>query len=150
MLWNTKFYKTLIKEFNLPIQGKNSYLSVKNFTNYITIFFNNDENKVYEYYIYYPNCSNNSFTIINSLNENRNEEDIIRIKKFFLVKSNKYYMKFENTPDEIGHFLLNNTKINSDIGKIPIESDNLILDFIVNDKILAYNKIVTIKYRVIV
>ena len=142
----------LIKKFDLKITGKNSYLSIKNNDNFVTLFFmnNDNENQIVEYYIYIPKCENNNFTIINSLNENRYGEERIRIKNLFEVKTNKYYFKLLNTPDNIGYFTLNENRIGSSNEKKKIDDEDYILDFIVTNKELAINKDVTVKYKLII
>ena len=92
---------------------------------------NNDGNKICAYYIYIPTCENKEFIIINSLNQNKSEDYKIRIKDLFKVYTDKYYLKFDNIPNEIGYFTLNGIQIDSN--KILIESDEYILDFIIRD-----------------
>ena len=146
---NTTDFK-LIKKFDLKIAGENSYLSIKNNDKFVTLFFMNQKNgnKIYEYYIYIPKCENKNFTIINSLNENRNEEERIKIKNLFEVKTNKYYFELAKTPDDIGYFILENNIIDSSIGKKAIYNDSNVLDFIVTNKKLAINKDITVNYIV--
>ena len=148
---NSTDYK-LIKKFDFYIEGENSYLSIKNNDNFVTLFFmnNNNRNNIMEYYIYIPKCENTNFTIINSLNENRYGEERIRIKNLFEVKTNKYYFKLLNTPDDIGYFTLNENRIDSSDEKKQIYDEDSILDFILTNKELAINKDITVKYKLII
>ena len=89
-----------------------------------------NSNYIYEYYIYLPKCENKNYDILNSLNENKSEENKEKLNKLFTVKTNKYYFEIKNLPDELGNFTLNNEKIRE---KILISNDNHILDFIVTN-----------------
>ena len=51
---------------------------------------NNNGPETYEYYIYNPICENKNYTLINSLNENRPEEDFEKLSNLIIVKTNKY------------------------------------------------------------
>ena len=136
------------KEFLLLIPGVNTYLSIKSNSNkFITLFYMN-ENKVYEYYIYIPTCEDKSFTIINSLNENKSGDEIIKIKNLFEVKTNKYYLKLNDKLEDIGYFKLGVTRIDSNTYKSLVPNDDTIFDFIVVNKELAKNQLKTIKYIV--
>ena len=70
-----------------------------------------NSNYIYEYYIYLPKCENKNYDILNSLNENKSEENKEKLNKLFTVKTNKYYFEIKNLPDELGYFTLNNEKI---------------------------------------
>ena len=132
------------KEFSLSVSGDNSYLTIKNNNNYITLFFMNtigSTNKVYEYYIYIPTCENKNYEILNSLNENKSPVEKERLNHLFTVKTNNYYFEIKNRINDFGYFTLNNNKIN---GRMLISNNDYILDFIVtyNDKSTSFNKTV--------
>ena len=132
---NSKTYNKL-KEFNIERIGNNSYLTIKNNSDYATLFFMNQYNNinsVYEYYIYLPKCENKTYTIFNTLNENKPEENLEQLRNLFTVKTNKYYFEIKNNLNEFGYFTLNKEKVNQ---KILITNNDYILDFIItnNDK----------------
>ena len=126
-----------INDFIINIEGENTYLSiVSSELNYATIFFMNtlDSNeKIYEYYIYFPTCINMNYTVItfHNINEDKigNEETI---NNYFIRKTNtEYYIEFDNFPDEYGDLILNNEIININSSKFLInESNPNIIDFI--------------------
>ena len=127
----------LLGTFILDIEGDNSFLNIV-FTGsiYTTLFFINNyssQDKLYEYYIFIPECINLSYTIIvfHSLNQDKIENKET-INDFFTRKTNtQYYINFENIPEEYGNLTLNNELINSNSEKILInESYSNILDFI--------------------
>ena len=131
------------KVFKIAQNGDNSYLTIKSNNNYCTLFYMNNidnSNYIYEYYIYLPKYENKNYDILNSLNENKSEENKEKLNKLFTVKTNKYYFEIKNLPDELGYFTLNNEKIKE---KILISNDNHILDFIVtnNNKTSSFTKI---------
>ena len=102
------------KVFKIAQNGDNSYLTIKSNNNYCTLFYMNNidnSNYIYEYYIYLPKCENKNHDILNSLNENKSEENKEKLNKLFTVKTNKYYFEIKNLPDELGYFTLNNEKI---------------------------------------
>ena len=127
----------IIKEFKILISGINTHLTIKNVDNYIVLFFMNNQtniNSVYEYYIYIPECQNKKYEILNSLNENKPEEEKEKLSNLFIIKTNKYFFELETQFNEIGYFTLNDKKIDQ---KILIENNNYILDFIVTNNNIA-------------
>ena len=103
----------IINEFNIQQEGDNSYLTIKSNNDYITLFYMNEYNEgmnIYEYYIYFPTCENKNYIILNSLNENKSEEEKERINNLFNIKTNRYYFELKKLPDEFGYFTLNNEK----------------------------------------
>ena len=140
------------KEFKLDLSGKTSYFSTKSYEYYMIFYYMSTQgslNQIYYYYIFIPECETKDFDIYNTLNENKSERDIIRIKNFFKVKSNKYYVKFQYDND-IGYFLINDLKIDSNIEKTLVENDEHILDFIITNTDFIIAGKFTVKYYVIV
>ena len=134
--------KEYINAFEILIPGDNSYLTIKNNSEYVTLFFlNNFDNKnfIYEYYIYIPECRNREYFILNSLNENKSEEEFEKLENLITIKTNSYYFDLQNQEDEFGYFTINGNKV---IERTYIRN-NSILDFIVtkNDKTNQYQKI---------
>ena len=141
----------IIKQFQLPkIIGYNSHLTIKSNKDYSTFFFMNayyNRIIVYEYYIYLPVCQDKKYFILNSLNENKPEENWEKLRNLFTIKTNKYFFELENQASEVGYFTLNNERINQ---KILINNNDFIIDFIVtNNNISSYfTKIVNYKVSV--
>ena len=104
---------------------------------------NNEQNSIYEYYIYLPSCEDKNYSILNSLNEYKSEENFEKISNLFTVKTNKYYFEIKNLPDEYGYFTLNNEKVND---KILIKNNDYILDFILTNKENSSNETITVDY----
>ena len=125
----------IINTFNINMEGENTYLSIySSGKNYASIFFmntiNSDE-KLYQYYIYIPDCKNLNYTIIiyHSINEDK-EENEESINNYFTRYTNtEYYIEFENLPEEYGNFTLNYELISTNKTLIN-ESDSNIIDFI--------------------
>ena len=91
----------------------------------------NNKNYVYEYYLYLPNCQDKSYSLLNSLNENKKEEDFEKLENLFTVNSNKFYLEINNSSNEFGYFILNGEKINQ---KTLIRNNSYIIDFIVSNR----------------
>ena len=112
------------------MNGDNSYLTVKNNNDFITLLLLNNYNNinsVYEYYIYLPTCQNKNYFIYNNrTNSDINEETTEKLTNLFIVKTNKYYFEIVNPPDEYGYFTLNNTIITQ---KALISSNDYIINF---------------------
>ena len=141
---------SLIKEFSINMQGDNSFLTIKSNNNYIALFYMNnkeglEENRVYEYYIYLPTCTDANFTLINSMNEGKEEKDFVKLSNLFPIKTNNYFLEFKNIPDNFGYFTLNGEKIE---GKIHAKNENDILDFQRNKNDLKNGEYINIKYIV--
>ena len=148
---NSSTYE-LIKGFQISKSGLNSCLTIKtNIINndiYATFFFmnkKNNQNSIYEYYIYLPSCQNMNYSILNSLNENKSEDDFEKLVNLFQVKSNKCYFELKNPPEEFGYFTLNKEKIKN---KTLISNNDYILDFIVTNKEIASNTTIIVYYIV--
>ena len=105
----------------------------------------NSKNSIYEYYIYSPTCQNKNYEILNSLNENKPEEEWEKLNNLFIIKTNKYYFELANQINELGYFTLNNEKIEQ---KILIENNNYILDFIVINNNISSSFTKTFNYIV--
>ena len=132
------------------MQGDNSFLTIKSNNNYIALFYMNnkeglEENTVYEYYIYLPTCTDANFTLINSMNEGKEEKDFVKLSNLFPIKTNNYFLEFKNIPDNFGYFTLNGEKIE---GKIHAKNENDILDFQRNKNDLKNGEYINIKYIV--
>jgi len=138
----------MIKGFKISINGENSFLTIKTNSNYLTLFYmnkiNNNE-KVYEYYIYIPECNDNNYELYNSLNENKSDGQKEKLSNLFTVKTNKYYFEITNNPDEYGYFKLNNNKITE---RVLIDNNDYILDFIVTKNDISTDKTIIINYFV--
>ena len=127
----------VLYSFKLNLEGVNSHLSlISSSSTFISIFYVNrlaSIDKVYEYFIYIPDCINKEYTIISyhSINENKSENED-SINNFFTRKTNtKYYIEFENLPLEYGNLKLDNEIIDENNNKILIDENNQnILDFI--------------------
>ena len=140
----------IIKQFNISIFQRNSYLSIipNNLT--ATFIFMNNEDKVYEYKIYIPFCNNKEYSMFRSLNENKTEKSMERLRNLFVVKTNNTFLKFENAPYDFGYFILNqNTTINNS-SKININDNDYIIDFIITNKETMNFTNVTINYSIFV
>ena len=105
----------------------------------------NNTKSVYEYYIYLPICENKSYEILNSLNENKAEEEMEKLRNLFIVKSNKYYFEIKNNYNEFGYFTLNKSIISD---RILISNNEYILDFIVTKQNKSVGSKIDIKYIV--
>ena len=139
----------IVKEFNLPMEGINSHLTIKSNDDFAALFFTNyrnNTNSVYTYYIYLPKCQNRSYNILNSLNENKPEEIREKLLNLFTIKTNKYYFEIKEKIDDFGYFTLNDERMNQRI--LINNNTDYILDFIVtkNDKSISFTK--TVNYIV--
>ena len=107
--------KVVIKRFQISIPGENSYLTIKNNNDeYVTLFFMNnynDKNSIFEYYIYIPECIDKNYEILNSLNENKSEEESEKLINLFKAKTNTYYFELKNQSTEFGYFKLNEFRV---------------------------------------
>ena len=93
--------------------------------------YNENKANVYAYYIYFPKCQNKNYTILNSINFNKYENEKEKLSNLFIVETNNYYFRLINPPDDYGYFTLNNFTLS---GHIPIKDNNHILDFVVTYK----------------
>ena len=129
--------------FNISVPGDNSHLTIKTSDEYVAFFFMNnfnDINQIYEYYIYIPECQDREYIIVDSLNENKSENELEKIGNLINIKTNSYYFQLKNQDDEFGYFTLNGNRVT---GRMLISNNDYILDFIVtkNDKESQYMKI---------
>jgi len=139
---NTTDYQ-VIKEFNIQLHGNNSYLTIKNNIDYITLFFMNshgDGDSVYEYYIYLPTCQNKNYEIFYHITENKTKEELGKLRNLFEVKSNKYFFEIKNQSDDFGYFILNNETL---LNKTQIYNNYYILEFlIINNNLTSFTKVI--------
>ena len=140
---NTTNYQ-VIKEFNIQLQGNNSYLTIKNNIDYIALFFMNSHNNsdsVYEYYIYLPTCQNKNYEIFYHITENKTKEELDKLRNLFEVKSNKYFFEIKNQSDDFGYFILNNETL---INKTQIYNNDYILEFLMinNNQSTSFTKVI--------
>ena len=119
----------IINSFIISNPGENSFLTIKNESNYAALFFMNDYNNtksIYECYIYFRECQNKVYYInrIDS-NEDRTEKIEIKLNELISIQTDKYYIEFgnENSLDTFGYFSINNSIIR---GKTLISNDNII------------------------
>ena len=119
---------SIIRQFDIIIDGKNTYLTIRDYNLSLSIFFMNT-NKVYEYKIYKPVCYDKEYTIINKLNESFKE----RLSNLFTVRTNNFYLQFKNLINKdyiLIEFMLNNVTSNFD-NIIKINNNDYIIDFII-------------------
>ena len=138
----------IIKEFKIPQDGDNSYLTIKSNIDYITLFYMNNynnKNNIYEYYIYLPTCDNKNYIIFNSIYKNRTKTELDKIGNLINIKTNRYYFEIKNPPDEFGFFIINNSKINE---KILIQDNDDIIYFIISNYNISSNFTQIINYIV--
>ena len=117
--------------FKLTQEGNNDELYIFSDGNtYIDIFFQNklnDNYEIKEYSIYNPTCNEMRFEMffLESI-------VILNLSEVFERKTNtKYYVEFENLPDDFGDLRMNEQKINEENEKILLEeNENYILDFV--------------------
>ena len=98
---------TIIKKFEIGIDERNTYLTIRVDNLCASIFFMNNNKNVYEYLIYKPECNNIIF-------ERNYDEDIEetfeeRISNLFIVKTYNYYFKLNKL------YGIYNNKIEMDI-----------------------------------
>ena len=136
----------MVRQFKISMAGYKSNLTIKSNDKFITLFFM-IEGKVYEYYIYLPDCQNKEYIILNILNENKSNEDKEKLSNLFLVETNKYYFQIMNESTEYGNFQLNGEFIYKNRLNI-LDSNNYILDFIRNDKEITRERNITLSYYV--
>ena len=135
----------IIKDFKISLLGDNSNLNVIINNDCASFFFLNIY--IYHYYICIPTCKNKAYTILNSLNENKEEEEFEKLSNLFTIKAKEYYFEILNNIDDIGYFTLNNSRIGN---RTLIDNNNYILDFIATntDKSEIIKRNIT--YRVLV
>ena len=124
----------LIKYYKLATEGENSHLTIKSNKEFITLFYMNtkDDNvQTLLYYIYLPTCENKNYTILNSINWNKSENEMERLSNLFKVETNINYFRIINKPNDYGYFILNDEKVQT--APILISDNNYILDFIVTN-----------------
>ena len=145
---NINTYK-MIKVFKILMNGDNSYLTIKNNNDFITLLLLNNYNNinsVYEYYIYLPTCQNKNYFIYNNrTNSDINEETTEKLTNLFIVKTNKYYFEIVNPPDEYGYFTLNNTIITQ---KALISNNDYIINFNWTNMEIKRNLSISVNYIV--
>ena len=88
----------LISTYKLSLPGSNSKLSIFNHFYYAYFIFSNknsDKTKVYQYFIYFPSCSDFTYTIIvhHSLNEKKQDTEKVDLNKLFERKTKTRYRK---------------------------------------------------------
>ena len=146
---NKDNYK-IIDSYKLNTFENNSQLTIKNNQYFLTFFFISyyrNIASVFQFYIYLPECHNKNYVILNSMNWNKSENDKERLNNLFEVKTNNYYLRLINPPDEYGYFYLNNNKIGKDEH---IVDNNYILDFIVTNKNLINTVKLNVSYSIFI
>ena len=119
----------LIYNFSIQMQGNNKDLIILNNNDYASLFYINEkeeeEAKLYEYFIYPPKCENTSV----DLNVSQNFQK--KINEFFRGKENiKYFLKFENLPSEFGSIKLGRDDINeNNIYEIELQNNEKLFYF---------------------
>ena len=82
---------SIIKQFNLLIIGRNTYLSIITNNLCAIIFYMNTvtfSNNVYEYKICISNCIYKEYSFYNSLNENKINSEKEKLNNLFEIKTN--------------------------------------------------------------
>ena len=139
----------LIKKFKLSIEGLASYLTIKSYSDKAIIFYmstKDSENKIYEYYIFKPICKNLEVPIFYRLNSNRIKS--IKISELFFIRTNKYYFKIENPPEEIGYFKIPENSLDPSVDRILIGNNDMILEFLIKEGAQINDRIISINYNV--
>ena len=72
-----------------------------------------------------PECHNREYVIVDSLNENKSEEEFEKLENLFNAKTNTYYFELENQDNELGYFTLNGNRVT---GRMLISNNDYILD----------------------
>ena len=139
-----------IKQFNISIEGRNSYLSMITNNLNATFFFMNEDKKVYVYKIFLPNCTNKEYSFYYSLNENNNGETLEKLSNLFNVSANNTYLKFDNAPYNFGNFILNENQTITNSDKIHIKNNEYIFDFNITNRDIINSNNITINYTVII
>ena len=140
----------IFEEYKLNSEGDNSHLTIKSNNNFITFFYMNDNEfdvKVFAYYIYLPICKNVNYTILNSLNWNKSENEMKKISDLFIPSTNNHYYINLINPDEYGYFTLNNSKL---VGSKDIIDNNYILDFLITNKNINSDIELNINYLIFI
>lgn len=128
-----------INYFDIYLLGNNSNLTIENNDYNIELIFSNkkeNENKIYEYFIYPPLCKNFQKKIIvyNTID--------IDLSDLFERKTNiNYYITFDNLPKDFLSLQINDTIIDNN-NKILIEGDKNYLNIISQDNIDLQNYII--------
>ena len=132
----------LINNFNINLPGINSNLTLENNDNNIKLIFSNqndNENNIYEYFIYPPSCKNIQITIIPY------QTVEIDLSDLFERKTNtNYYISFDNLPKNFSSLQINETIIDND-NKTLIEDKVNYLKIISKDNIEVKNYIINFK-----
>ena len=119
----------LVKIFNIIIEGKNTYLSIRDNNLDASIFFMNNNNSVYEYKIFLPNCHDMEY----SISDNKDKEIKDKLSNLFLVRANNYYVEFINQLyNGMIEFSLNDEIMNFE-EKININHNYYDINFIINN-----------------
>ena len=139
---------SIIKKFNIPINQRNSYLSIITYSIWAIFVFMNNEDKVYEYRIYVPNCNNKEYSIFDILIENKKNLSLGRLEYLFEVKTNNIFLKFDNAPYDFGYFLLNQNTTIDNSNYINILNNDYSIDFIITNKGKINFTIIDINYTV--
>ena len=138
----------IIKQFNISIHQRNSYLSIITNNEWMILVFMNNEDKVYEYKIYIPHCNYTDYSFFDSLNENNNETTMERLINLFEVKTNNTFLTFPNAPYDFGYFILNQNIIINNSSKINIMNNDYSIDFIITNKEKVNFTNISINYTV--
>ena len=128
----------IINNFDINLSGKNSNLTLENNDDNIELIFSNQKNneiKIYEYFIYPPNCKNIQITI------NAYQTFKINFSDIFERKTNtNYYISFDNLPNDFLTLLINDVVIENE-NKILIDENLNYLNLICQDNIEVKNYI---------
>ena len=104
-------------EFHIPSEGENTYLNIQSSEDKIIFYYmnkNQEENNIYQYYIYKPNCSDINLIMSDKLTREGITEDYININDLFNIKTNTSFLTIENPNNEIkdiGYFTIDEEKL---------------------------------------
>ena len=130
-------------EFYIHLEGKIAYLNIQSSADKIIFYYlneNGDGNSINQYYIYKPTCEDIYYIFTNKLRK-------ISTNLLFIIRTNKYYLEFENLNEyDIGFFTIDNNEFYFN-ERSAINNNNNSLDFkITNKENFNYNENYTFYY----
>ena len=126
-----------INEFNINIEGENSYLTIMNNINSAVLFFMNKNKDIYQYFIYPPKCKYISIKLNISQSISINFYDYYDRKEYL-----KYFLEFIDLPNEYGTIKINEENITSINKKIELkDNENFFIFLSDKEKIVSNHKI---------
>ena len=127
----------LITNFKIEHSGKNSNLTFEKYNEYIKLVYSNNENNIYEHFIYPPICNDKQISITSY------QTTSIKISDLFKIKTNtKYYISFDNIDINFAELKINDNIIKNK-EKILIENKENYLYIISKDNSEKKNYIIS-------